>query len=53
MKLKTYETPEAELLRISVDRNFCESGGLSDYETITPGGDFFDVPGFDDIPGIF
>lgn len=31
MKLKTYETPEAELLRISVDRNFCESGDVPDF----------------------
>ncbi len=54
MKLKTYETPETELQRISVDRNFCESGGLSDYNPLDPpGGDFFDAPGFIDIPGIF
>jgi len=39
MKLKTYETPEAELLRISVDRNFCESGeinALDDFDMMNP-----------------
>ena len=30
MKLKTYETPEVELLRFTLETNFCESGEIPD-----------------------
>lgn len=47
MKLKTYETPEVELLRFTTEVNFCASGGIDDYTVIPePGADFFDVPEF-------
>lgn len=47
MKLKTYETPEVELLRFTLETNFCESGGIDDYTILPePGGDFFDAPSF-------
>ena len=39
MKLKTYETPEVELLRFTLETNFCESGsaeGLDDFSLLTP-----------------
>lgn len=39
MKLKTYETPEVELLRFTLETNFCESGstnGLDDYTLLNP-----------------
>ena len=35
MKLKTYETPEVDLLLINTEVNFCESG-LTDYDPLTP-----------------
>ena len=47
MKLKTYETPEVELLRFTLETNFCESGGLDDLEVIDPSGIVFDAPSFD------
>ena len=30
MKLKTYETPEVDLLKISTEVNFCMSGEIPD-----------------------
>lgn len=38
MKLKTYETPEVEILRIATEVNFCLSGDLPDMiiDTYTP-----------------
>ena len=48
MKLKTYETPEVDLLLINTEVNFCESGGTPDYDLLTPpGDDVFNVPSFD------
>lgn len=47
MKLKTYETPEVELLRFTLETNFCESGGIDDLEVIDPSGIVFDAPSFD------
>ena len=54
MKKHIYSTPETDLLRLSLSVNFCESGGLSDYNPLDPpGGDFFDSPGIIDIPNLF
>ena len=39
MKLKTYETPEVEILWINTEVNFCASGeadGLSDFGLLDP-----------------
>lgn len=47
MKLKTYETPEVELLRFTLETNFCESGGLEDLDVINPDGLVFDTSAFD------
>lgn len=50
MKLKTYETPEVELLRFTLETNFCESGDIPDYDPLTPpGGGMFKAPSFDFI----
>ena len=47
MKLKTYETPEVELLRFTLETNFCESGGLDNFDVLPGAGDdFFEAPGF-------
>ena len=47
MKLKVYETPEVDLLQINTEVNFCESGGLNDYDVIDPSGLTFGAPVFD------
>ncbi len=39
MKLKTYETPEVELLRFTLETNFCLSGtadGLDNFDLLNP-----------------
>ena len=34
MKLKTYETPEVDLLLINTEVNFCASGDVPDYDFV-------------------
>jgi hypothetical protein len=54
MNKHVYSTPETDLLRLSLSINFCESGGLSDYDPLTPpGGGMYDAPGVFDIPDLF
>lgn len=39
MKLKTYETPEVEILRINTEVNFCASGetdALDNFDLLDP-----------------
>lgn len=50
MKLKTYQTPVVDLLRINTEVNFCTSGDIPEYDPLTPPGDeMFNSPVFDKL----